>query len=345
MPEHHRAFGSLFFLLHQGKLLWLLNAPVIGRWFRWCMRIRRWDIGSHETISSIGPNFFTVPLDFDPHRGLKFRTDFRAHAKFSKRLYYAFRPLWWTLHAWDWCVADRWVPELSFGFSTLTAYPDADPETNTVDGRVVQSGTNVTWATLYGGAGDGGEDTLSGPNTHVGWGCGTTTDRYSYIDRSIYLFYTAALTAAAAISSSVLSIYSSNTGWMNSESPVPNIDIYSSAPASNTALVAGDYDSLGSTSFSGPMTHTTFNASSGYKDFTLNGSGISNIDKTGVSKYGTQNANYDVAHVAPAWVSNNTVGFLAYYADYTGTANDPKLVVTYTKPESYIIITKNWALE
>jgi len=346
MPEHHRAFGSLFFLLHQGKLLWLLNAPVVGRWFRWCMRIRRWDIGPHERICAFAPDHFTVRLGVDRLGRTKYRTDFRTHAKFSKRLYYAFRPLWWTLHAWDWAFADRWIPELSFGFSTLTKYPDADPETNTVDGSAGQTyviGSGVSWATIRAGAGNSADDSSASGDGGIWITADSVSGNWRALYRGIYLFDTSSLTAAATISATVLSLYGSNK--QDDLSITPNVDIYVSGPATNTAVVAGDFDSVLTTSQTGsPITYAGLSVV-GYNDFTFNGTGIGNVSKTGISKFGTANANYDVANSAPTWATTNSSGFNTYMADQTGTANDPKLVVTYTRPESYITITKNWALE
>jgi hypothetical protein len=337
MPEHHRAFGSLFFLLHQGKLLWLLNAPVVGRWFRWCMRIRRWDIGPHERICAFAPDHFTVRLGVDRLGRTKYRTDFRTHAKFSKRLYYAFRPLWWAMHAWDWCVADRWIPQLSFGFDTLTKYPDAHTETATVDGYVEHAGTDITWAALRDGAGTAAADNVTPINGCIWLQAGTTSSRWSGMDRGVFLYDTTALTSGAVISGVVLSLYGSGTdfntgGWSST------FNVYSSAPASNTALAAGDYDSLGTTAFSDSAIAYASWSASGYNDWAFNTDGIAAISKIGVSKFGTR-CNHDVTNTAPTWGSDYTLTVNCYGAEDTGTTRDPKLVVTYTIEETvpYVI--------
>ena len=349
MPEHHRAFGSLFFLLHQGKLLWLLNAPVVGRWFRWCMRIRRWDIGPHERICAFAPDHFTVRLGVDRLGRTKYRTDFRTHAKFSKRLYYAFRPLWWTLHAWDWAFADRWIPELSFGFSTLTSYPDAHPETNTVDGRVSVSlslGSGESWATMHDRTSGTAADTTLADEASNWISADNTSNQWIGMHRGFFLFYTAALTSASVISAAVMSLYGTNKGFIGPFIPEPSFDVCTTSPASNTDLVVEDFDQVGSVSQTGgsPITYGSWNTA-GYNDFTFNSTGIGNINKTGISKFGTREATYDIPNTSPTWANQYAVWVLHYFSDQTGTTNDPKLVVTYTKPESYIIIAKNWALE
>lgn len=323
MSKHYLAFGSLFFLRHQGLLLWLLNSPVIRWWFRRVLRV-------HGDCSSVGGRRITRILPnaifwWDgPHQ----KAEFRTHAKFSKRLYHAFKPVWWAMHVWDWAFSDRWVPKLSFGFSTLTKYPDADTESATVDGNVKgEDGTGTsTWAQIIGRSGDGFDDSSAASEV-----CEIVEDSGGWfrVKRGIFLFDTSTLTSGASISAAVLSLYGS--GKNDGISITPDVDIYTSNPASNTALEAGDFDSLGAVSQTGsPISYASWNTS-GYNDFTLDSTGRGNISKTGISKFGTRNANYDVAESEPsrgyAWAISE---LLAYMADQAGTTNDPKLVVTYT---------------
>jgi hypothetical protein len=321
--QHYRAFGSLFFMLHQGKLLWLLNTPVIGRWFRRVLRV------SGES-SSVGRRRITRIL---PHAifwwdGPNQVAEFRTHAKFSKRLYYAFAPLWWAMHAWDWAFADRWVPDLSFGFSTLTVYPDADPETNTVDGDCDNwTAGGDTWANVLARAGtEAYPSTTSG--TCINFTPGSTTNQWISISRAIILFDTSALTSTASISAAVLSLY--GTAKADPTSISPNVDIYTTTPASNTDIVPADFSQFGSTSQTGvPITYAGW-STTGYNAFTLNATGLGNVSKTSISKFGTRNANYDVAATAPTWANDFDTHLANYWADQAGTANDPKLVVTYS---------------
>src|SRR5258708_5424922 len=113
---HYLAFDKLWFKKHQNILLWLLKFQI----FRHILRI-----DTDKPVVKIEPHAFTVYLGKKGNK-LQFQTDFRTHWKYSKRLYYAFKPLWWTIHFWDWLIADRFIPQWSYGFSTLTAFPDAD---------------------------------------------------------------------------------------------------------------------------------------------------------------------------------------------------------------------------
>ena len=322
-------FSKLWFLAYQDRLLWLLNAPVIGVWFRWVLRIngKRSDIGGNEAV-------LLLPNCVHWHHGSEYRAEFRTHAKFSKRLYCAFRPLWWAMHFWDWCVADRWIPELSFGFNSLTFYPNADADVGktSCDGIVFANhaaGAGVSWATLIAEAGSIAND--SGvAQALMQQTSDTGTNLWRICVRSIFLFDTASLTASATISAATQSHYGSAKA--DALSTTPDTNIYSSLPASNTDLVAGDFDSLGATAFCD--TALTYNAASttAYNDFAYNATGLAAIAKTGITKTGTRNANYDVSGTPPTWSSGAGSYFTCITADTAGTSTDPKLVVTFTLP-------------
>jgi hypothetical protein len=67
------------------------------------------------------------------------------------------------------------------------------------------------------------------------------------VKKGIFLFTTSSLPDDATIDAAVLSV----NGYQKSDglSVTPDMNVYSSAPASNTALEAGDFDSLGSTAY------------------------------------------------------------------------------------------------
>lgn len=210
--------------------------------------------------------------------------------------------------------------------ATLTVYPDPSPEVTTVDGYVLDANRNTTWATIISNPGTTSSDTVAG-GAVIYIRSTTTTNQWHTVGRGIHLFDTSSLTSSANISTATMSI----KGTLKSDGVgiSPDINIYSSAPASNTALVAGDYDSLGSTAFSTAIGYSSYSTAA-YNDFALNASGLSNISKTGVSKFGTRNANYDAAASAPTWNSGKTTFMYGAYAEASGTTTDPKLVVNYT---------------
>jgi hypothetical protein len=220
---------------------------------------------------------------------------------------------------------------------SATFYPDPHAETSSVDSEVWQTSTGTAWTNLVNGAGAAANDSKTTMATYMR--CGTTTDQYTEIDRMIFLFDTSSLPDSATISAATLSLRGNTKS--DSLSASPDINIYSSNPASNTQIVGGDFDSLGNVAFSTTITYAGFSAS-GYNDFALNASGLAAISLTGVSKFGARNVNHDVADSAPPWVSN-TYSILQAYTAEQGSGYQPKLVVTYTTGVTEISSAENGA--
>ena len=212
---------------------------------------------------------------------------------------------------------------------TLTAYPDPHPETTTVDGYVSENPAGTqSWDTAH--------DATAGSSAHDS----QTTFLVSVndlgggdyaINRGFTLFDTSALTSSATISAATASLYV--TSKVNSDDDGDDwINLVSSNPASNTALVTGDFDQCGDaidnpTEFSTRLDIGSI-AAGAYNDWALNASGLAAISKTGVTKLGWREG-HDCIDSAP--LANDRID--ASSAEGAG-AQRPKLVVTYTLPAS-----------
>jgi hypothetical protein len=333
MHKPYLAFDKNFFAKHQRVLLWLLNTPVISRWFRWVLRLNgdRSSVGDRR-IEAIQPYAITWKKKQLSRNFAEFETEYRNNPRYGKRLYYAFRPLWWTLHFYDWLLADRFAPQFSFGFATLTFNPDAHTEVTSVDGSVQRDagGAGEVWATIRSGAGTAANDNATTMNCAVALASGTT-NQWAGIGRSIYLFPTSSLPDAAVTSAAVLSVYVQSK--YDGLGATLATNVYATTPASNTALVNADYGQFGTTALATAISWASL-PSSGYADFNLNASGIAAISTTGVSKYGIR-FEKDASNTAPTWVAGEENSFIVYTADDTNGGRDPKLVVTYTASTTY----------
>lgn len=318
-------FDKQWFQQNNKTLCWFANAPVIKYWFRWLLRIHN-DVSWDTKINQITPYSFTYEANG------KYKIDFRTHDKFSKRLYYGLKPLWYILHFMDWAMLDRCeeLSKLSFGFSTLTFYPDAGSGNTTVDGYVREYNWNVSFSTLRSGSGYESSDSSDiAPYALIQRAM--SESGFQFLVRSIFTFDTSPIGSGATITAAVLSLRG-NAKENSIDAPNAAIDIYTSAPANNNALVAGDFDSLGTTSQTGSaITYGNFSIY-GYSDFTFNATGRGNISKTGISKFGARESYYDAGGKNPGVGSTNNAYLLfqGYFSDQTGTTTDPKLVVTGT---------------
>lgn len=313
------AFNKDWFAKNQQALLWLLNNKLTSRWFKWVLRIRKEDIGYDSQIISIAPNHYVVSGE----RIGEFVVDFRSHPKFGKRIYHAFKPLWWGIHFYDWIFADRFAPQWSYGFDTLTAYPDPDIEVTTVDGWVGHS-ANDTYANLRAAAGNFANDS-SPSGSFAELQSTASVDEYDVLQRGIFLFDTSTIDDLATISSAVFSLFGNTVG---NNLGSHGIGVVSSNPSSNTALANGDYTSLGTTRYASDISIASWSVI-GYNDFTFNATGLANVSKTGLTKLGTR-LSLDIDNTTPTWSASVRCRAGGGYADNVGTVADPKLVVTYT---------------
>lgn len=206
--------------------------------------------------------------------------------------------------------------------NTMTFYPDADPESTSVDGSVEER-YEIIWANLRNAVGSDAFDT----NAEDGiWFDSNASDHTWYdLGRDIILFDTSALDIPGiSIETATLSLYGSSKD--DSLSVAPNINIYTSNPASNTALAPSDYSTLGDIALSDPISYADWSVL-GYNNFVIND--LTKIATNGVSKFGVRNANYDVANIEPAWTPNSG-SFIYFWFSEKGDGYKPKLTVTYT---------------
>ncbi|NTW34447.1 MAG: hypothetical protein HGB12_17810, partial [Bacteroidetes bacterium] len=216
-----------------------------------------------------------------------------------------------------------------FTDATSTFYPDAHPETYTFDGSLYNGWD--AWSTIRDGAHtpvvyDQDNATTSGA---FGLGSRYISGMGYAIERNIFLFrYN--IPSGAIINSVTQSI------WTNSKSDNDNdasayLTVVSTTPASNTALTpSSDWGCFGSTKWSSDQDITNITTGQ-YLDFTYNSTGKSQFTPDGtdrIIKTGMREGHDFDNHPITADGS----GVSPYFADQTGTANDPKLEITFTTP-------------
>jgi hypothetical protein len=110
--RHWQVFDEHWFQRNQRWLRWCVNMSIVGRWFRRILSLRL-----AMPVTLITPD--AVHYREDGLQSIAHCYPFPYH---SRAIYDALKPLWWGMHYWDELIADRWLPELSFGFDQLTVY-------------------------------------------------------------------------------------------------------------------------------------------------------------------------------------------------------------------------------
>jgi len=315
-------FSKEWFELHQKPILRFANT----RFGRWILRIHK-ALPSKERIVQMGPSHYTVYLGPKDGRE-RWRSDFRSHPKFAKRLYYAFRPLWWMFHGWDMGFANNFKPEWNLGFDTTgNLFPTAgavDP----CDGTVARESVDEDFATIRAGAGTSSSATVGsggGDTTDVRMQGSTTNDQFQRIDRNIYNFDTSVIGADKGVDTAVFSV--EGTAKFNALG-ADNFHVCGATPNGTNTVIDSDYGQLASTAF-GSVVYASFSTAA-YNDITLNSNGEANVAMEGKTSYGTR-LGWDLNNsFGGTWASNSTTALRSFMADRAGTGNDPKLVVTFS---------------
>lgn len=319
-------FSKEWFLKNQKLLLFFCNHWLLKYWFRWILRIHN-DLKFTEKIDKLLPNTYRVKISEN-----KYRSDFRTHQKFSKRIYYAFCPLWWTAHFIDWLLLDRFELLPSFQFSTLTVYPEVSSGGITCDASLTANYNTGTFSGLRAQAtcnviNISGTTGIFAGIDWAGAGAGAMA-----LYRSIYNANTSSLGAIAIISNAIVSFVRYSTAPSDLAIANYHINLSTVNPTSVNNVVAADWASsrYGSAQLSTAKTEQNWGGS-GYLDFILND--LTVIAKTGVTSLSGRLVG-DIINVDPGQQINYNHQYLVYLADYTGTSQDPKLVVTYSLPPS-----------
>lgn len=221
-----------------------------------------------------------------------------------------------------------------FAIGTVsTFYSDGNPETTSVDGQLANEPAATTWATIHDAASGTSIDD-SGGSISLAVSADTVANQWVAVRRGAHLFDTASIPDGDTIDSATFEFVAEVK--VDTLSPAGSVRMVTTTPASNTALVVGDFSQTGGTPATAQATDLTVASltadSATFNVFTLNATGRGNISKTGVSKFGIRIAS-DGTNTEPTWSSNNQTRVVVATAEEILAGDKrPKLVVTHTAP-------------
>lgn len=219
--------------------------------------------------------------------------------------------------------------------TTLTAYPDPNPETTTVDGCILHTNnpSAAVWATLrettsYTVTAFDATGATNGIRSRVQ---NFNSSNVNSIERAFLLFDTSSIGSGSTLTSATFSLYVTVAAKNTSNATYDTMEVVQVTPASNTALATSDFLNvpLSQEGTFGSLAITSGFTTGAYNDWTLSSIGTI-ISTTSITKLGLMTG-WDYLDSQPSLPSNdNRCAVFGYDADYTGTGNDPKLVVVYT---------------
>lgn len=207
------------------------------------------------------------------------------------------------------------------------------PDVNAVDGEVTRSSDPETWATQRDHIDGTGQDSTAGAAV-IRITTSATANRWQVMGRSFILFNTGpTIPDTDNIDDATLEVVMTERTNQFSDS----LRVITTTPASDTALVIGDYDQVGTVAQAPDKTLASLTVDSAtFTVYTLNATGRGNVSKTGITKFGLRMV-ADADNAEPAWVSVNE-SLIRFATAEEALAGDkrPKLVVTHTAP---IVVT------
>ena len=206
-------------------------------------------------------------------------------------------------------------------------------------------GGTPTTTSFYAGSGGDGEIYKGGSSNWTiehdatsGTAEGSATTAYTYVEhdgstywiaRTALPFDTSSIPDNATITAATLKVYvDAKSDGDNDGSDF--VRVVQNTTASATALADGDYDQIGSIdnpTAGASDTDITGVSTGAYLSIPLNATGLGWISKTSYTKLGLREG-HDATDVAPG-NSTGITGLQIRTADYTGTASDPILEITY----------------
>ena len=195
-----------------------------------------------------------------------------------------------------------------------------------MDGYTRHAATNSAWNVLTAGGGTFADYDEIYPGyvcdaAYVGYNCHSTSNKFNNLNRPILIFNLAQLSASPGSGRLGLWMYHQNTAVADGV----KIGVYASSPASDNEIVAGDFDSVGSTLLSDEVAYADI-VSGDLTWFNLNAAGLAAITPGAMLRLCLR-IDYDVNDTTPPWQSN--AAEWAWYATMWDTLHDiPRLELT-----------------
>lgn len=217
------------------------------------------------------------------------------------------------------------------GNTTTTVYPQAGSggDNITMDGEASATNANTTWATIIAQAGNVSNATEPEFGGYFLNKKSGDAGSWTAVQKGFFNFDTSTI-GTDTISSAIISFcptYISNDAGLDSNAL--DMHIVAGNTASNNTIANTDFSAAGTTSF-GELQFADAGTGA-YEDITLNASGITAINGSGVTKYATTaECTFSSTNPTNNGTSANSRIYV-YHADQTGTTNDPKLVVEHSE--------------
>jgi hypothetical protein len=224
------------------------------------------------------------------------------------------------------------LPDVNPGLG-LIEYGTVSTFYPSLNGDVGKFGVSQTWSTLRNTT-TSASGRPGGTAKSIEVNASGSTNIFSHMSKIFTLFDTSDLPDSTTITDATLGLVAISGSITNDRAD--SLTMVATNPASDATLVTADFTAVTYTKQATDIALSGITAdSSAFTSFTLNATGLSNIDVTGISKFGiVALKEFDNNST---WVSGDSTSITFAMADTTLPGDKrPRLVVTYTNPAAAI---------
>ncbi len=197
------------------------------------------------------------------------------------------------------------------------------------DGYMLDS-VNASFYEVRNAVGDTYGEASSG-TYGIGWGGSDVEDVYDFDRRYGFTANTSEILATSTVTAASLCVRTASTSPSTALGSL-NLTLVGLTPSNPESLAATDYSEFGTVRYATDFTVGTWGLSQ-FNCFDFNAAGLDNISKTGYTTLAVMIANsVDNSTTGMAWASGGASRYSFYQRQYTGTAYDPYLNVTWDTP-------------
>ena len=309
--QNINVFSKGWFAVWQPFLLGILNNKftMLRASVRKLLYINDFDLT--DEIVDVGMDYIIADIGNDERKAIFF-----SGAVMSNRLHKQASLLWKMLHQYDQIINKLKLDKYNVGFDNYTVYPDiGNPGVKSVGGKVHINATSDSNAFL----GIGNVSTS------------TTIQLISMEGSSLSRVVTNYDTSPIGSSSTITSATTSIKRWLQYNFwGTDDVRLVTNTLASDNTITSSDFMNFNSVSQAISDIYMD-QYTVGWFTWTLSTTGKSNINKTGISKFGyryvAKDINGDIQHHHKQFRNSTNLG------------EEPKLSVTYTIPKNYYTAT------
>jgi hypothetical protein len=211
-------------------------------------------------------------------------------------------------------------------YTDATFTPDANPETNSVDGYVNRQSVDVSWSDMQSGSTSLSVSDTAGLDNIIYLNCSGTTNQFSLHRRTYCYFDTSSLSDTVLTASASFVCPSGYPSVAGSAGLSASLNVVNCTSTGTTELATGDWNLIGTTRLADTAIPWGTYGDNVRRSVTFNATGRGIVDVDGMTRLAWV-MEHDAGGSQPPWASGSSSYMRILYAD-AGASTAPQMEIT-----------------